>query len=174
MREYIDEAIILNKRASGHQDARYSIFTKRFGKMTAKATSSRKITSKLAGHLEPGTIAHVRLIEQHGLQVVDALRQDSVLGTPAANGRSLANLALLDRLLAESEPEVAIWALARQATFHWPAILRTLGWDPAEAICSMCGAHPVAGFSIARQDFFCGRCVMRLPITDRLILRSEI
>ena len=172
MREYIDEAIILNKRTSGHQDARYSIFTKRYGKMVAKATSSRKITSKLAGHLEPGTIAHVRLIEQHGLQVVDALRQDSILAAPAVDTRSLAHLALLDRLLAEAEPEAAIWALARRAAFHWPAILHVLGWDPAGAVCSVCEAHPVAAFSVARQDFFCGRCAARLPVTDRLMLEK--
>jgi DNA repair protein RecO (recombination protein O) len=167
MREYIDEAIILNKRESGHLDSRYSIFTRRFGKMVAKAKSARKTTSKLAGHLEPGSVADVRLIEMHGLQVVDALKNDSVFSGQAA---SLADLYLLDRLLAEAEPEPFIWALARRGQFLWPEILRTLGWDPAEAVCSVCGVSPVAGFWMPRQDFFCKKCSMRLPKDEMVSL----
>ena len=74
MQEYVTRAVVLDKETrGGHADARYSFFTERFGKVRAKATSSRKIVSKLAGHLEPGTLSAVRIIEQHGTRVVDAL-----------------------------------------------------------------------------------------------------
>ncbi len=75
MHEYVTKAVVLDKATHGGEvDARYSFFTERYGKIRAKAKSSRKIVSKLAGHLEPGTLASVRIIEQHGTQVIDALK----------------------------------------------------------------------------------------------------
>jgi recombinational DNA repair protein (RecF pathway) len=158
MREYVGEAIVLNKRPNGNMDMRYAIFTKKFGKMLARATSVRKVTSKLVGHLEPGTVSRVRLIEKNGLRVVDALREGTVL--PAS---TLHDLTLLDRLLAEAEPEPFIWAMVQRGKLDWRLVLGSLGWDPDEASCSACQANSVAGFSVARQDFFCARCVVRIP-----------
>jgi recombinational DNA repair protein (RecF pathway) len=164
MREYMSEAIILNKQPNGNMDMRYAIFTRKFGKMFAKATSSRKLTSKLAGHLEPGTVSRVRLIEQHGLRVVDALQEGNILTEEKNSKRpTLHDLALLDRLLAESEPEPLVWAMVQEGNLDWRLVLRLLGWDPGEAVCSVCSANPVAGFSVIRQDFFCVRCAVRIP-----------
>jgi DNA repair protein RecO (recombination protein O) len=183
MREYISEALILDKRESGHQDARYAIFTKKFGKMTAKAKSARKVASKLAGHLEPGTVARVRLIEKNGLQVVDALREGSILAgmeskpiQPSSGGEeesvrpALHDLSLLGRLLAEAEPEPFIWAMVQQGKFDWRSVVSSLGWDPGEAACSVCRASPVAGFSVACQDFFCARCAASIPRAELIVV----
>ena len=89
MQEYVTDAIVLTKRASGEFDGRYSLFTKKFGKMTGRAKSSRKITSKLSGHLEPGNAVKARFIEQKGTQIVDALKT-------ARTGISLGDLAALE------------------------------------------------------------------------------
>src|SRR5271167_182762 len=103
MQEYVTRAVVLDKEArGGHADARYSFFTERYGKIAARAKSSRKIVSKLAGHLEPGTLAAVRIIEQHGAQVVDALKF-------ARAGISMPDLAALNRLLGEWEPDAELW-----------------------------------------------------------------
>lgn len=169
MREYIDDAIVLNKRELGAQDVRYSLFMKRFGKMVAKGKSVRKLTSKLAGHLEPGGLVRVRLIEQHGLQVVDALRESVVIRFDDS-GVTLKNFSFLSRLLADGEPEPAVWAMVRGGVLDWNSILKTLGWDPSESVCSACGARPVAGFSVSRQDFFCKRCVARISSYEMVVL----
>jgi recombinational DNA repair protein (RecF pathway) len=163
MREYVSEAVVLAKMPSNHIDARYSIFTKRFGKMVAKGVSARKITSKLAGHLEPGTFARVRLIEKGGLLVVDALKERRA-------DISLSNLNFLSRLLAENEPEPLIWDILEQGRFDWSTALQTLGWDPRDAACALCGTPPVIGFSIARQEFFCARCSSRMPRNEMVSL----
>ena len=79
MQEYVTDALVLKKEPLRDFDARYFFFTKKFGKMKGRATSARKITSKLAGHLEPGTLVTARFVERNGgngnggVQIADAL-----------------------------------------------------------------------------------------------------
>src|SRR3989344_9497714 len=98
MQEYVSEAVVLDKMSQGDLDNRFFLFTKRFGKLVAKAKSGRKITSKLSPHLEPGNVSFVRLIEKNGLQVGDALKAARIGAEPA-------QLAALNSLLSESEPD---------------------------------------------------------------------
>lgn len=187
MHEYVTRAVVLAKETRNDADARYAFFTERFGKIVAKAKSSRKIVSKLAGHLEPGTLAAVRIIEQHGTQVVDALKSARV-------AIPLAELGALNNLLPEWEPDAALWsevsatARARGATtstnasFSWPRALALLGWDPCGANCVNCGRDvsqsvdrevasdaKTAAFHIPRQEFFCASCAAASKIR-----RSEL
>ena len=155
MQEYVSEAIVLKKQPLGDCDNRYSLFTRRFGKMTAKAKSARKITSKLAGHLEPGNVIRVRLIEKNGLQIADALKE-------ARLDISLEDCALLSDLLPEGEAEPALWAHCRAGSFVQRDILRTLGWDPEYAACATCGEPEVFLFYIPSQEFFCRRHASKL------------
>ena len=53
MTEHFTWGIVLDKKAIGEADGEYSIFTWDVGKVIARATSSRKTLSRLAGHLEP-------------------------------------------------------------------------------------------------------------------------
>jgi recombinational DNA repair protein (RecF pathway) len=160
MHEYVTKAVVLDKATRGGEaDARYSFFTERYGKVTAKATSSRKIISKLAGHLEPGTLVAVRIIEQHGTKVVDALKITRVqIG--------MRSLAALNELLGEWEPDAEMWhelvavvpsatepkgTMLGKATFSWARALAILGWDPREAVCANCG-RGVASVASAGGD----------------------
>jgi recombinational DNA repair protein (RecF pathway) len=165
MQEYLTKAVVLQKDLRNDADARYSFFTERFGKIAARAKSSRKIVSKLAGHLEPGTLASVRIIEIHGAQVVDALKISRV-------GIPLAELSKLNNLLGEWEPEPALWAELASAGadadgsvaysvpnhFSWARALAVLGWDPEGAECVLCGTSPARYFHLPRQEFICARC----------------
>jgi len=166
MHEYVTRAVVLDKETRNDADARYSFFTERFGKVLAKATSSRKIVSKLAGHLEPGTAASVRIIEQRGTKVVDAL----------AFGRvsiPIAELSALGRLLAEWEPEEILWQeLAREPAgeFSWTNALAVLGWDPRGAACTVCGRAGAGHFLIPRQEFFCAACASRFRRSDLILI----
>jgi recombinational DNA repair protein (RecF pathway) len=151
MQEYVSEAIVLKKMPSGDCDNRYVLFTRRFGKMTARAKSARKITSKLAGHLEPGNVVRVRLIEKNGLQITDALKETRL-------GVSLEDCSLLSDLLPEGEAEPALWAHCRAGVFAWRDMLRALGWDPDYAACAACGSREIFSFHIPSQEFFCRNC----------------
>jgi recombinational DNA repair protein (RecF pathway) len=184
MQEYVTKAVVLDKQTQGgHADARYAFFTERFGKVVAKATSSRKIVSKLAGHLEPGTLVAVRIIEQHGTRVVDALAATKL------GGVSLRELAALAALLPEWQPERELWEeLARAQTrtsqardsacFSWSRALAILGWDPEGAICASCNQSNRAApyFFLPRQEFFCKQCVAGWPsmlTANQVLLMDE-
>jgi recombinational DNA repair protein (RecF pathway) len=160
MQEYVSNAVILRKEPMGDIDARYVLFTERFGKVIAKAKSSRKVTSKLAPHLEPGTLSKVRFIETHGTQLIDALKNDRTTV-------SLQNLHLLSRLLPDAQPEPELWQALLGEQFSWPMVLSILGWDPAEAECSSCAALQPNYFYVPRQEFFCNRCVLKIPLKIR-------
>jgi len=147
MQEYVTDAIVLRKDPQGDLDGRYTLFTKRFGKIRAKAKSSRKITSKLAPHLEPGMVAKIRFIETKGTQLIDALKSGSV-------ALSLGDLHFLSQLLPDAEPEPALWELINNG-WSWPKALAILGWDPEDAECVDCGAKRPSYFYITRQEFYC-------------------
>ena len=148
MQEYVTDAIILRKDPLGDLDSRYTLFTKRFGKIRGKAKSSRKITSKLAPHLEPGIVAKVRFIETKGTQLIDALKSDRVQLT-------LNDLHLINQLLPDAEPEAGLWELLVNGKFSWAEALAILGWDPEGAECIICGECQPNFFYITHQEFYC-------------------
>jgi recombinational DNA repair protein (RecF pathway) len=160
MREYSTQAIILDREPQGELDARITLWSRTLGKLRGRATSLRKITSKLSAHLEPGMLSDVRMVENRNLQIVDALKIRR-LAIPAPDMPRLA------RLLAEGEPDEELWAAITAPQWSWSAVLGALGWDPQGAVCMRCGRRPEA-FSIASQDFFCEICASKLP-ADTLI-----
>ena len=109
MQEYVTDAIVLKKDPLGDLDGRYTLFTTRFGKIIAKAKSSRKITSKLASHLEPGIVTKVRFIETKGTQLIDALKSGRV-------ALPLGELQLLNQIIPDAEPEPALPVQAESAS----------------------------------------------------------
>lgn len=179
MQEYFSDAIVLDRLANGDLDSRIVLFTKKFGKLVARAKSARKITSKLSAHLEPGNLIQVRLIEKNGLQIADALKK-------AGLGQKPADFYFLGQLLAEAEPELHIWEMLVHShtkremvsgtlpaddscsgagaggMFFWREVLKILGWDPDFAACAAC-SNPISAFHIKAQEFFCGSCAFKLP-----------
>jgi recombinational DNA repair protein (RecF pathway) len=130
-----------------------------------RAKSSRRITSKLAGHLEPGTVAKVRFIEKGGTQIVDALKSSRA-------EISLEDLGFLNDLLPDMQADAELWAdLARQP-FSWNGVLKTLGWDPRGAFCALC-RRGAAWFFIPRQEFFCDGCVSKTGKNKISYIRIE-
>lgn len=183
MQEYFTEAVVLDVLPNGDLDSRISLFTERFGKLVAKAKSARRITSKLAPHLQPGNVVQARLVEKNGLQITDALKIASLTVPPG-------ELYLLGRLLAEAEPDSRLWQLlvkdpatgeARQRRqglrtnghrqWSWSAVLKVLGWDPAHASCDACGKRPTR-FVVRDQRFFCESCASKVGGSEVLYIRS--
>ncbi len=154
MEEYVTSALVLTKEPRGERDARYALFTERFGKIAGRTKSSRRITSKLAGHLEPGTITNVRFIEKNGTQIVDALKSSRA-------DISLRDLSLLNDLLPDMQADVELWTDLTQKPFSWNNVLRTLGWDPRGALCAICQRKAVF-FFVPRQEFLCEPCVLKM------------
>lgn len=166
MQEYVTEAIVLDREPSGELDFRVSFLTKKRGKIIAKAKSARKIVSKLSGHLMPGYVADIRLIEKNGLQVVDALKK-------GMSAMFVSDLYLLNKILAGGEPEEELWDKVNSGGFSWLNTLKILGWDPEFALCSVCAMNKPDAFSITGQEFFCRKCSLNSRQKELLCIGTE-
>lgn len=166
MQEYLSEAIVLHSDPQSEFDMRFTFFTKRFGKISAKAKSVRKITSKLAGHLDSGTVAQVRIIEKSGPQVVDSLKKRRLDLLPN-------DLKILSRLLPEGEPDMRLWTSLIDGKFTWLRVLNFLGWDPEYALCRICGRANPEFFEISGQEFVCEECKKASRIPQNALLYVE-
>ena len=162
MHEYVAQAVILEREPYRDFDSRVSFFTEKFGKLSGKATSTRKITSKLAAHLEPGNLVHLRFVEKKGLQIVDSLKVRRVkVQAP--------DLHALNQILAEGEPDPDLWGLLKGKGFSWAEALKILGWDPNGSRCVQCSGVSSA-FYLAHQEIFCMPCSLKLPRSQVIYL----
>ena len=164
MQEYTTQAIILTKEPSGEMDVQACFLTPGAGKLTARAKSARKITSKLSAHLEPGNIIAIRLVEKKGIQITDALSEGKLSATPT-------DLYFLGELLPEGEPEPALWEeLMAQKTIRWAEILKLLGWDPKATKCQHCHERTPEYFNIKNQELLCKICTKASRLDSNKVL----
>lgn len=162
MQEYVSEAIVLVSEPVREADNRFALLTKQYGKLRANAVSTRKITSKLHGHLQPGFHTTIRLVERRGLRIVDALKQGVVAANPA-------KLFFLDQLIPEGAPDPDVWDVLIAGDFAWKDMLKVLGWDPVRAVCMRCHRPPVV-FHTRTQEFFCKDCASKAHKNELLYL----
>lgn len=163
MQEYVSDAVVLSKESRGDLDHTVSLFTRYHGKMRVKSKSTKKITSKLSAHLEPGNVARIRIVEVGGLQVVDALKMGKVAGDHI-------DLHYLDRILEEGQPDHDIWMALFKPKFDWRHMLRILGWDPEETTCVRCVSKKPTSFYMRNQEFFCDTCSLKLSRNELVYL----
>jgi recombinational DNA repair protein (RecF pathway) len=160
MLEYVTEAIVLDKIDLGELDSKVFLFTKDFGKITAKIKSGRKIISKLASHTEPLNLVTVRIVDKNSPQLIDALI--SKKGIP---GRTFFKIAALVRDISpEGQSDRNLWELL--ASFvdkgaeagDFIKVLKVLGFDPMHAKCNNCLKGSPDFFSIKDLVFYCKNC----------------
>lgn len=170
MQEYTARAVILHKEPSRELDLRVTMFTDEFGKVSAKAKSARKITSKLSAHLEPGNFSFVRFIEKGGLQLTDAFKLGKLQLTPH-------DLHVLDRLLPHEEQDPNLWQALRAFAettetpqWNWAEVLTLLGWDPTETSCEKCHSRKPAYFMLPSQSLYCAECARASRIPQDAVL----
>jgi len=150
MREYVGEAVVLNKDFQGELDERVVFFAKEFGKQSAKVKSGRKITSKLSPHLEPGNLVRIRWIEKGSLQVVDVLKKEKLDFSPSF-------LKLLCDILAEHNHDEEVWNFFKNGKEDSAELLTILGWNPKGAVCQICNSAPHT-FGIESLGYYCADC----------------
>lgn len=164
MREYLTEALILDKTASNEADLTVDLYTKELGRIKAKVTSGQKITSKLSPHLEPLNFSLVRLTEKNGFTVADALTQSKI----KPFSQTLKLLAAVRELVffEEIDPKLWFWlkkSLSTSRPIFFKPFLKILGYDPKLAECHQCHSRWVKYFFVADQIFLCSRCRFKLP-----------
>lgn len=159
MVEHYTEALVLDKEDLGDFDSRVYLYSKDFGKGIAKATSSRKITSKLAAHLEPGNFIQARLIQSSNwrMQIADALK----IGSLPKNQNTIAVLNMVKELLPENQPEEDLWNLLKENKLNGSEVLKILGFDSQFAVCQSCQAEKPEHFLLKNLEYSCSLCLLQ-------------
>src|SRR3989344_5696162 len=157
--EFVTDAIVLDILPVQEADARVVLYTKDFGKITAKTTSIRKITSKSAGHLQPGSLAIVRIFDKNGPQLIDAISKKR----RPLSSKLVSFFSLLNSLLGENDQDLTLLTMLMdivqdKAEPDNLIALKYLGFDPKFARCNHCGNLPIAVLSTTDTQFYCTAC----------------
>lgn len=162
MVEHYTKAIVLAREPKGELDAVVTLYTKDLGKVIAKVKSIRRITSKLSGHLTPGSLAKIRIVERNGNghQLVDALSSKTKVTLDL-----LRLLDFVDKITPRGVPDFHLWHEAESAISKnsvtkgiYHRLISIAGYDIKGASCDNCGSHQIAYFVPHDIIFLCGRC----------------
>jgi DNA repair protein RecO (recombination protein O) len=154
---YRVEAVVLRHRDLGEADRVLTLFSREHGKLRASAKGVRKLKSRLAGHVEPLTLASLLLVRGRSLDIVS---QAQALETYArVRGDLLATLhglhmaELTDLFSEDYEPQPALFALLVDALRRLErgeaqepllrafemGVLEAAGYKPVLDRCVSCG-----------------------------------
>jgi DNA repair protein RecO (recombination protein O) len=176
---FSSQAIILKNRDYQEADRLVTMFTRRFGKLTAIARGVKKPKSSLRVCTQPFCCAQLYLYQ--GKSDLALLTQGQVQDFfPAARSRFDESLVLLymmealDQVLPEREPHERLFDLSLQAMqavetggkqpgplrFFELSLLKELGYSPILEECVRCGASPPGHiFSVAEGGLICADCL---------------
>jgi len=185
MFEVTTEAVVLDKEDLGESDSRIFLYTADFGKSTAKVTSARKITSKLAGHLEPLNYVLVRLIsrsdftDSRNFQLTDALLIDNagdLKSNPANLRQAIEAVNLIRKSIPEGAPDENLWQVfqnicSQKITYSIQEILKILGLDLEFAGCELCRKSSPEYFYPKENFFICRLCNLSSKETKENFIR---
>jgi recombinational DNA repair protein (RecF pathway) len=162
MVEHYTRAVVLTREPKGELDVSLILYTKDFGKIVAKVKSVRRFTSKLSGHLTPGSFVKMRIVERNGNghQVVDALSSKVQV--------TLELLKFLDfvgRITPLNMPDLYLWHELQSAVqsghvgrplYH--RVISLMGYDVSGASCANCGSLNIGYFLPSDIIFLCNSC----------------
>ena len=168
MIEHTTWGVVLNRTRDDELDTEYSIFTWDLGKVRAKAVSVRKITSKLAGHLEPGSLIRLRLVQKTAdgnFKIVESLVEERTKDKSAIMAMlfvdQMTELLQTDIHLFAFLKSLAVGGVSGGEVSYYRRILTILGFDPDGATCSVCGEAKIAYFIPQDIMFLCLQCLQK-------------
>jgi len=180
-------AIILNRSDYRESDSLITAYTRDFGKLVLVARGTKKIKSKLAGHLEPISLADILIIKGKGFDYVgSALCRDAFLNLKDnLNKIYYAGRAIswFNRLVKEAQKDERLFYLLYRwlevldnypgdeftkesgelyFTFFALKLLSELGYKPEMYECLNCRKKIEPGknyFNLKNGGLICGDCI---------------
>ncbi|MDE2001878.1 MAG: recombination protein O N-terminal domain-containing protein, partial [Patescibacteria group bacterium] len=170
--EIITDAIVVDKTDTGEQDQRISLYTKDFGKVVAKTTSTRKILSKLAAHVEPLNLVSARLVsrgdgfDMRGFQLVDALSFDAAAAVkrdPQVLIQAVKVFECVFQSIPAGVPDEELWDFFQairtgRSMASLDTALHALGLNAQFARCQICDRVQPEYFVAGKNFFLCTAC----------------
>jgi len=188
-------ALILNRQPYREYDSLVTVYTPDLGKLNLVARGTQKLQSKLAGHIEPLTLAEIMIITGRGFdyigsavsrEVYAGIRQD--LNKLYYAGQALK---LFNRLVKEGEAEAGLFFLLADwlevlnnfsdfnkekgelflGFFTWQ-FLAALGYKPEMYKCLVKGEEIRPGqsyFNLAKGGLVCQSCFEQERVAANLV-----
>ncbi len=181
------QAIILNRSAYRESDSLVTVYTRDFGKFSLVARGTKKIKSKLAGHLEPISLADILMIKGRGFDYVgSALTKNAYLNLKDnLNKIYFAGRAVrwFSRLVRDAQPDERLFLLLSRwlevldnypdaefsaesgelfFAFFALKLMTELGYKPEMYECLNCRQPVKAGlnyFNLKNGGIICGACL---------------
>jgi len=190
---YNIKAIILNCKPVAEDDSKVIVYSLEAGKLELTARGTKKIKSKLAGHLEPFNLADIMVIRGRAYDYVGAafsekcyLKIKENLAKLAAAGQAVK---IFSKLIKPGVADAELFKLLKEYldilnlskgnfeilnSFFIFKLLAKLGHKPELYICVNCGEKIKPGansFDLAKGGLVCGKCAghkheTRLAIAD--------
>jgi recombinational DNA repair protein (RecF pathway) len=165
MEEQYTRGVVIERAWEGERDARVLVYTEVFGKVQAKVQGMQRFTSKLSGHLVPGTYADLRIVERKngGLQIVESFSTRKKI-----DPEMFSFLHMLDSVVPLEEPDKKVWEFVEfvmngdiPPRHAYRLLLEILGFGPDHAPCAWCGKKQCEHFIPRDVVFLCRSCFNR-------------
>lgn len=180
---YTTKAIILRREPHREHDTRAVVFSFERGKLNLIARGTRKIESKMAGHLEPVTLARIMVVRGKAYNYIGNAVNERVFKNIKNDLRKInaagKAIGLFDRLTRENEREEGMFILLESylAALNDPKVaeehndslycyfviklLSKLGYRPEMQVCLICKMKITQEgnyFNIHRGGLECAKC----------------
>jgi len=165
MQELVTEAIILESRSGRGKNRQVDLFTKKIGRVRARATSGMKTVSKLSPHLNPLNLSTIRLVNKNIYLITDALTKNSfkkIRKNENHLGKALKTIDLVSKITPLNLQDGNLWFYLENSfknlEFDNSKLLTILGYNPKLATCINCNNNKVSCFIPSDQSFVCKQC----------------
>jgi len=189
-------AIILNRRNFGEDDGRVAVYSLERGKLELVVRGLKKIKSKLAGHLEPITLASIMAVRGRQYDYVGAAASGQCyfniknnLDKLTAAGEAIR---IFNKIIKADQPDAEIFGLLKNfldvlgggvkgayGLLPWLFIFKLLvelGHQPELYYCVNCQAKITPTgmkFDLARGGLICGKCSAGLQEKEQLTISEN-
>jgi recombinational DNA repair protein (RecF pathway) len=170
MTEHYTPAVVLSRAPRNESDLAVALYTKKLGRVNAVVKGARKITSKLSGHLQPGSLVDARIIDKGSFQLVDVLSRGK-LCPPSADFIRFLNF--MDDMTPYTQPDMHLWHIlevvlkrCQPVPSVYRQVLETMGFlgagPDSTPLCQNCERPDaqVAYFYAPDIMFLCSKCVL--------------
>lgn len=192
-RVYSTPAIVLRQRKLGETDKIVTLYTANLGKLDAVAKGVRRVTSRLAGHVEPLTHGSYLLAQGRNLDIIT--QAQTIESFPALRSdldrlsRALYAAELLDRFTEERSENFTLYRLLLDTLrrlernehsdlalrFLEMGLLTQLGYRPELGRCVVCASDLAAethAWAPSVGGVVCARCRPRVDVVRPLSVNA--
>ena len=180
MTEYYTHGLVIDRTNKGELDDSIVLYTKDFGKIIARSKSTKRVESKLSGHLNIGRFIKARIIKSNNYKIVDALSEKT------DQSRELFKfIDFINKMTPYEAPDPHLWRgveyVVRSSLIGeeskvsaqkiYRRFLEILGFGLKFAKCNNCESKEVSYFHPPMLIFLCSDSLKKIGINEDEVVK---